>query len=68
MRRLLLTVLLALPGALLGGPPVDAPPRPDDQSTAVAAAGEEVVSGVYLYVLTDEQGNNGRGKFLLVRK
>lgn len=28
MRRLLLTVLLALPGALLGGPPVDAPTRP----------------------------------------
>jgi copper homeostasis protein (lipoprotein) len=27
MRRLLMTVLLALPGALLGGPPVDEPPK-----------------------------------------
>jgi hypothetical protein len=32
------------------------------------AAGETVASGVYLYVLTDDLGNNGRGKFLLVRR
>ena len=31
-------------------------------------AGKRVASGVYLYVLTDEDGNIGRGKFLLVRK
>jgi len=31
-------------------------------------AGKRVASGVYLYVLTDEDGNVGRGKFLLVRK
>ena len=32
------------------------------------AAGEAVASGVYLYVLTDESGNSGSGKFLLVRQ
>ncbi len=32
------------------------------------ASGEPVVSGVYLYVLTDDQGNSGTGKFLLVRR
>ncbi|MEW5795139.1 MAG: hypothetical protein AB1772_02145 [Candidatus Zixiibacteriota bacterium] len=31
-------------------------------------SGEPVASGVYLFVLTDELGNVGRGKFLLVRK
>lgn len=29
--------------------------------------GERVASGVYLFVLTDAEGNVGRGKFLLVR-
>jgi len=29
---------------------------------------EPAASGVYLYVLTDEKGNVGRGKFLLVRE
>lgn len=31
-------------------------------------AGEAVASGVYLFVLTDSDGNAGQGKFLLVRK
>ena len=30
--------------------------------------GEAVASGVYLFVLTDSDGNAGQGKFLLVRK
>jgi hypothetical protein len=30
-------------------------------------AGEPVASGVYLWVLTDEEGNVGRGKILLIR-
>ncbi|MGH8016496.1 MAG: two-component regulator propeller domain-containing protein, partial [Candidatus Zixiibacteriota bacterium] len=30
--------------------------------------GEEVASGVYLFVLTDEEGNVGRGKILMIRK
>jgi ligand-binding sensor domain-containing protein len=32
------------------------------------SAGVTVASGVYLYVLTDDEGNTGRGKFLLVRQ
>jgi ligand-binding sensor domain-containing protein len=31
------------------------------------AASEPVASGVYLFILTDDDGNAGRGKFLLVR-
>ena len=31
-------------------------------------SGAQVASGVYLFVLTDEDGNTGRGKFLLVRE
>lgn len=30
--------------------------------------GENVASGVYIYVITDSEGNVGRGKLLLVRK
>jgi len=30
--------------------------------------GEEVASGVYIFVITDSEGNVGRGKLLLVRK
>jgi hypothetical protein len=32
------------------------------------ASGAEVASGVYLFLLTDEDGNIGRGKILLVRQ
>lgn len=31
-------------------------------------SGNEVASGVYLFVITDEEGNVGRGKILLVRQ
>lgn len=31
-------------------------------------SGEPVVSGVYMFLITDTNGNKGRGKFLLVRK
>jgi len=30
--------------------------------------GEDVASGVYIFVLTDDEGNVGRGKILLIRK
>ena len=30
--------------------------------------GEDVASGVYIFVITDSQGNVGRGKLLLIRK
>jgi hypothetical protein len=30
--------------------------------------GEKVVSGVYLYILTDNDGNVGRGKVLVIRE
>ena len=32
-----------------------------------SASGKPVASGVYLFVLTDAEGNSGNGKFLLVR-
>ena len=31
-------------------------------------SGQDVVSGVYIYVITDDNGNVGRGKILLIRK
>jgi ligand-binding sensor domain-containing protein len=31
-------------------------------------SGEDVASGIYLFVVTDTDGNTGRGKFLLVRQ
>ncbi|MCH9024727.1 MAG: hypothetical protein IH931_05265 [candidate division Zixibacteria bacterium] len=30
--------------------------------------GEKVVSGVYLFVIADDEGNSGRGKILLIRR
>ena len=30
--------------------------------------GEKVVSGVYLFVVADDEGNSGRGKILLIRR
>ncbi len=31
-------------------------------------SGEKVVSGVYLFVIADDEGNSGRGKILLIRR
>lgn len=34
----------------------------------INSEGKNVVSGVYIFVITDDDGNIGRGKFLLIRK
>jgi hypothetical protein len=39
-----------------------------DEWDGLNEAGQPVASGVYLFVLTDAEGNVGRGKFLLVRE
>jgi hypothetical protein len=54
--------LFTLAGELVAELPVNTPWNGRNQK------GEKVVSGVYLYVLTDNDGNVGRGKVLVIRE
>jgi ligand-binding sensor domain-containing protein len=54
--------LFTVAGELVAELPVNTPWNGRNQK------GEKVVSGVYLYILTDSDGNVGRGKVLVIRE
>jgi ligand-binding sensor domain-containing protein len=54
--------LFTVAGELVAELPVNTPWNGRNQK------GEKVVSGVYLYILTDNDGNVGRGKILVIRE